>query len=151
MIFIKPTSHQYQICDPNSTDVRTGAKGFIEHIKELIEENNIEIIADEWSNDATVRWGKKSNMKKVAEDKHIPYIEIDMIPEMLNVSVKMARHPKYFNKRHKYWYSKIERHLGKNILIICGNNHISTSSEYDERINFFDNFLREKGVQLTEL
>lgn len=154
MIYIKPIDHTYQICDPLSTDKNLGIEGFMEHIKEIVVENNIEIIFDEWHSDCFEQHNKQSNVETVADNLGIKYIMMDMNAEELkksSIPLPNAGEPKYFPQRHRFWFKVMKKYLNKNILIFCGNNHISTTSEYDNSTESFNKFLKEKGFNDIKL
>ena len=151
MLYIVGVNHSVQFKNDDLS------LGFLVFVKNIIDGYVIEIIAEEWSNDANSLWKiKESNLSLLSKELNKYLIqfepnEIDknkfgimtrldirkkaesFIPSVKTVEdIKQRKLEKERLKKQNYipreiyWLEKIKPYLNKNILIICGNDHITT-------------------------
>lgn len=163
MIFLIGISHDMQIgkdgvkCHP-----------FIEYVKKVCLESKIDILAEEWNEDSYSLWKITSTtVENVARELKIQYRYCDPnyiqktylgIPTQLEIQKKLGsilaapiqkESSKYHPERELFWYKKIEDVIHKNILFICGSDHISCHNTYSK--SGFDTLLTQKGCNVEIL
>jgi hypothetical protein len=109
MIYIIPIIHELQSQNPSNYPY---ANDFVNYLKQKIAELNIQLLADEWSEDGmNDHWGNTSNVEDVANELKIEYRAIDPskkrreelnIPSLEKIVSTNAEKLPFFSKFHSF-------------------------------------------------
>ena len=105
--------------------VRDKREVFKSHVLKTIENFEIAILAEEFSEDAKKKWGvTESTLEQVGKAKGIKYRPCD--PDSRE---KEAHGIDDDEKREQFWLSRIQDCRNKNVLFVCGDDHFKSFSK----------------------
>jgi hypothetical protein len=99
---------------------------FKAHVLEVIDALDISIVAEEFSDEAKKGWGvRESVLELVANEKGIKHRFCDptTIEKMENGIPEDELTEEDFDKRRRFWLSRIQDFKNRNVLFVCGDNH----------------------------
>lgn len=145
---------------------------FIPYLKDVVKKFRIEIIAEESSKDALKKWGiEKTSVQKISESQNLKYIACDpSIDERKTLGIRSDKevrrekglpnaltHQQFnildqekikdFIKREKHWLKKIKNYSNRQVVFICGLQHLDTTL----RVFTFQDLLSTNGYKYTLL
>lgn len=148
MIYLLGVSHDFQ--SGRNKDLSSRLEKFV---KTFVEEQEINVIAEEWSKDASIQNGvDESVLENLASSLSVEYKGCDpsieerkkcgyvfkerkpILDESSDYTLKLASWQKKKNeidhKRELFWLKELKplRPNEKNILFVCGATHLSTNS-----------------------
>ncbi len=151
MIYLIGVNHgvQYQTEKNDPAQAKIILK-FKNYLDQKIQELKICVLAEEMSQYALEKnHATKHIVKEISHKNQIEHLMCDPSPSERKklgitsalVSVLDKEAKKYFPQREQFWLDKISNKLLKNVIFICGNQHIST----------FSILLKHNGVNIKVL
>lgn len=164
MVYILGVSHDIQY-DRSLLLTKNFTQFLVEHVELL----GIEVLGEEWNENAVnTSDNPETIVKQISADKGIQYIAFDpniverkelKVPNRDEIRVSLGWPPvlsreqfeklkreerKYNPVREEFWYHKIKPYVTKNMLLICGADHITKSNP--DKLPGFDILLASKQV-----
>jgi hypothetical protein len=125
LLYLIGVNHVVQFGEPsratNSRIVREKRASFKAHVLEAIEKQDIAILAEEFSEEAKVKWRvSETTLEQFGKTKGIEYRPCD--PTSIEKKEKGIGESDW-NKREEFWLSRIQDSKNRNVLFVCGDCH----------------------------
>ena len=124
MVYLIGGRHDIQF-DPGphpSKIVRDKRASFKAHVLKVIETLGISILAEEFSDEAKELWGvSESTLEQLANAKGIEHRFCDPTPVQREEN---GIEQSDSDKREQFWLSRIQDCKSRNILFVCGSDHV---------------------------
>src|SRR6266700_329129 len=124
MVYLIGVNHLVQYDAPSVKIVREERVAFRTHVLETIQKFNISLLAEEFSEEAKMKWGvRESILEKLGKDKGIEHRFCEPTPiERKENGIEQSDG----DKREQFWLSRIEDCKNRNVLFVCGNEHVES-------------------------
>ena len=129
MLYLIGVSHDIQF-NPGrhpAKVVRNKRASFKTHVLEVIETLGVSILAEEFSDESkTIRKVSESTLEQLAKAKGIEHRFCDPTSAQRREN---GIGESDLDKREQFWLSRIRDCRGRNLLFVCGGNHVDTFGE----------------------
>ena len=104
--------------------VRAKRTTFKAHVLEVIDNFNISILAEEFSEEAKTKWGvSETTLEQFGKAKGIEHRFCDPTPfEREENGIEQSDS----DEREQFWLSRIQDCKNKNVLFVCGDDHFES-------------------------